>query len=198
MIHVKKGDPWILFPSSLCDTFPEVPATKVLSGEHDFEINLNCTLLDTVDINATVFAILPKYTGLDIHKNLLFFTVKFEDETSEYFQFPFIIYNGVDMELKLIHKSNRFLRIYINDEEQLNLDLKIKGLYRENNSCIVFGANSYNDCNENSNITELNLHEFSLLSKNKLLAHHTFDNIIFNKSVDKTGNLNFIHNKIIK
>jgi hypothetical protein len=63
---------------------------------------------------------------------------------------------------------------------------------------MVFGANSYSHIDENSNSTELKLYEFKLYEKSKLLVHHTFDEIIFNKSVDKTGNLNFIHHKILE
>ena len=44
----------------------------------------------------------------------------------------------------------------------------------------------------------MEMHEFKLYKKKKLLAHHTFDEIIFNKSVDKTGNLNFMHHKILE
>lgn len=198
MIHIKKGNPWIFYPSSLCDTFPENPATKVLSGDRNFQLELRCTLLDTIDTNGTVFCILPKYMGLDIHKNLLFFTIKFEDGSSNFYQFPFQISNGVEINLKMVHVPNNYLKITINNEEQLNLDLKELAMCTDESPCIVFGANSYSHINENSNSTELYMYEFKLYEKTKLLAHHTFDEFIFNKSVDKTGNLNFIHHKIIE
>jgi hypothetical protein len=198
MIHIEKNKPWIFYPSVLCDTFPENPATKILSGEHSFQIEMKLTLLDTVDKNGTVFAILPKYTGLDIHKNLLFFTVKFEDESSQFYQFPFQISDGVEIDLKLIHIPKTYLKVFINDIEQLNLDLKLLGLYIDNNPCIVFGSNSFSHIDENSNSTELYMHEFKVYEKSKLLSHHTCDEFIFNKSVDKTGNLNFLHHKILE
>ena len=198
MIHIKKYKPWIFYPSSLCDTFPENPATKVLSGEYNFQIEMKITLLNTIDVNGTVFSILTNYTALDIHKNLLFFTIRFEDGTSKFYQFPFQIYNGVEIDFKLIHISKEYLKIFINNEEQLNVELNELSLYLDNSPCMVFGANSYSHIDENSNSTELKLHEFKLYEKSKLLAHHTFDEIIFNKSVDKTGNLNFIHHKILE
>jgi hypothetical protein len=198
MIHIKKGNPWIFYPSSLCDTFPENPATKILSGDRNFQLEIRCTLLDTVDTNGTVFCILPKYMGLDIHKNLLFFTIKFEDGSSNFYQFPFQISNGVEINLKMVHVPNNYLKITINNEEQLNLDLKELAMCTDENPCIVFGANSYSHIDENSNSTELHVYEFKLYEKTKLLAHHTFDEFIFNKSVDKTGNLNFIHHKILE
>jgi len=198
MIHIEKYKPWIFYPSVLCDSFPKNPANKIISGQYNFQLEMRLTLLDTVDKNGTVFAILPKYTGLDIHKNILFFTVKFEDESSQFYQFPFHIYDGVDIDLKMVHVSKRYLKISINDEEQLNLDLKKLGLYKDPNPCIVFGANSFSHVDENSNCTDMDFHEFKVYERSKLLAHHTFDDIVFNKSVDKTGNLNFLHHKILE
>lgn len=198
MIHIKKGEPWMFHPKCLCETFPENPATTILSGNRNFQMEMNLTLLDTVDKNGTIFCLLPNYTGLDMHKNMLFFTVKFEDASSKFYQFPFQISDGVQIDLKIIHVSKKYLKVYINEQEQLNLSLEDLGLYVDNNSCIVFGANRYTDVDENSNPSEFHLYEFKLYEKSELLAHHTFDEFIFNKSVDKTGNLNFIHHKILE
>ena len=98
----------------------------------------------------------------------------------------------------MTHVSKKYLKITINDDEQLNLNLEKLGLYNDSNPCIVFGSNSFSHINENSNCTELEMHEFKVYEKNKLLAHHTCDEFIFNKSVDKTGNLNFLHHKILE
>jgi hypothetical protein len=59
MIHIKKYKPWIFYPSALCDSYPENPANKIISGEHDFQLEMRITLLDTEDKNGTVFSILP-------------------------------------------------------------------------------------------------------------------------------------------
>jgi hypothetical protein len=198
MIHIKKYNPWIFYPSVLCDTFPENPATRVLSGNYNFQIEIRLTLLDTLDKNATVFAILPKYTGLDIHKNMLFFTIRYEDDSSQFYQFPFPIHDGAEIDMKITHVSKKYLKIYINEEEQLNINLETLGLYIDTNPCIVFGANNYNHVDNTSNSTELYMHEFKVYEKSNLLAHHTCDEFIFNKSVDKTGNLNFLHHKILE
>jgi hypothetical protein len=198
MIHIKKYSPWIFYPSVLCDTFPENPATKILSGEYNFKIEMRLTLLDTLDKNATVFTILPKYCGLDIHKNMLFFTVRFEDDSSQFFQFPFAIHDGVEIDLKMVHVPKKSLIIFINDEVQLDLSLEKLGLYIDSNPCIVFGANSFSHVDETSNSTEMFIHEFKVYEKNKLITHHTCEDFIFNKSIDKTGNLNFLHHKILE
>jgi len=198
MIHIEKGKPWMFHPKCLCETFPENAATKILSGEYNFQIEMKMTLLDTSSGNGTIFCILPKYTGLDIHKNILFFTVKYEDESSKFYQFPFTISDGIHIHLKMIHVAKKYLKILINEEEQLNLNLENLGLYSCDNSCIVFGANRYTEIDENANLAEFHLYEFKLYEKANLLTHHTFDEFIFNKSVDKTGNLNFIHHKILE
>ncbi len=196
MIHIEKYKPWVFYPNGLCETFPEHPATKIISGEFDFRLEMKLTLLDTVDKNGTVFVILPKYTGLNIHKNMLFFTVYFEDGSSQYYQFPINIWNGIEIDLKLVHVPKKSLTIDINGLEQLNLDLTLLGLYQDSNPSIVFGADRFADIDENSNCAELDINEFKVYQNEKLLCHHTCHDFIFNKSVDITGNLNFLHHKI--
>ena len=34
MLEIKKGEPWIFWPSSICDTFPINPANKKLNFEN--------------------------------------------------------------------------------------------------------------------------------------------------------------------
>ncbi len=46
MLKINKGEPWVFWPSSICDTFPEKPANLLLSGEHDFEFELTFILKD--------------------------------------------------------------------------------------------------------------------------------------------------------
>ena len=41
MLEIKKSNPWIFWPSSICDTLPEKPANKILSGEHYFKLKIS-------------------------------------------------------------------------------------------------------------------------------------------------------------
>ena len=37
MLEIKKGNPWIFWPSSICDSLPEIPADKFLNGKHSYQ-----------------------------------------------------------------------------------------------------------------------------------------------------------------
>ena len=39
MIHIKKYKPWIFYPSALCDSYPENPANKIISGDKSDNIS---------------------------------------------------------------------------------------------------------------------------------------------------------------
>ena len=68
---------------------------------------------------------------------------------------------------KVVANQGKYLKITINDDEQLNLNLEKLGLYNDSNPCIVFRSNSFSHINENSNCTELEMHEFKLYEKSK-------------------------------
>ena len=62
MLEIRKGNPWIFWPSSICDTFPINPANKRLNGNHSFTMELDITLLDNSKSKKTIFSILPMYS----------------------------------------------------------------------------------------------------------------------------------------
>ena len=80
MLKINKGEPWLFWPSSICDTFPTNPSNLLLSGEHSFEFSFDFILRDDSDIQKTIFALVPKYTGLDLYKNETVVTITYEDK----------------------------------------------------------------------------------------------------------------------
>ena len=36
MLKLNKGEPWVFWPSSICDTFPENPGNRILRGDFYF------------------------------------------------------------------------------------------------------------------------------------------------------------------
>ena len=60
---------------------------------------------------------------------------------------------------------------------------------------IIFGAGNFPKNGYNLNYTDIELYEFKVTQEDKLLCHHTFEEYIYDKSVDLTGDCNFI-NKI--
>ena len=75
--------------------------------------------------------------------------------------------------------------------EEINLDNKVFGI--DNSPHIIFGAGNFPKNDFNLNYTDLDLHEFILKGIIGVISHHTFEEFIFDKSVDISGNLNFIH-----
>jgi len=192
MLKLKTGEPWVFWPSSICDTFPEHPGNRILRGDCYFEFDLRFTLREEPVERKTIFALLPKYTGLDIHSEGMVFAYTTEDETS-YINLPALIKVGEEVLLTVEHQPNKYLRIFINKEliEEINLDNKVFGL--DDSPHIIFGAGNFPKNKFNLNYTSLDLHEFILKGITGVISHHTFEEIIFDKSVDISGNLNFIH-----
>ena len=71
-------------------TFPTNPSNLLLSGEHSFEFSFDFILRDSSDIQKTIFALVPRYTGLDLYKNETVVTITYEDK-ARYYRLPFSI-----------------------------------------------------------------------------------------------------------
>ena len=115
-----------------------------------------------------------------------------EEETA-YINLPSLIKVGEEVLLTVEHQPNRYLKIFINKElvQEINLDNKVFGL--DDSPHIIFGTGNFPKNNFNLNYTSLDLHEFILKGITGVISDHTFEEFIFDKSVDISGNLNFIH-----
>lgn len=192
MLNIQKGEPWVFWPSSICETFPENPANIILSGDKPFQFNIDFILKEPVTEQNTVFTLIPKYTGLDLFPTQTVLTVSYEDKT-EYYRFdPLVKLNEVT-NLKFIHKPKSYLKIFINNIKVVDEDLNNRVFGICESPHIVFGAGNFPKNNFNLNYTELDLLRFSVFEDSKLVADHFFEERIFDKYVDITGNLNFVH-----
>ena len=192
MLSISKGNPWLFWPSSICETFPENPANIMLSGEYNFEIQLSFVLRDHSIDQKTIFALVPHYTGLDLYKDQTVFTVTYEDK-ARYYRLPRTIIPDVTTNIKIKHKVKEHFKIFINNDEVVSESLKDKILGKCPHPHIIFGAGNFPKNNFNLNYTDIDLLRFSLFQNDSLLADHFFEERIFDKYVDVTGNLNFIH-----
>lgn len=192
MRSTANSKPWALQPSTVCSTFPEAPVTEFITGEYKWKIQLKCKLNVVDNGDACVLSILPSYIALDIHKQNLFFTITYEDDSSEYGMLPIDIVNGQVIDLSLIHEPNKALGIFINDVKMLEFNLVSKGIKTSDGTCVVIGSNTFFP-NHQSKPSDLDLYEFKVYINDELKSDHDFKNIIFNKSYDKTENLNFLH-----
>lgn len=192
MIDIKKGSPWIFWPSSICDTFPEKPGNKILTGDNYFHVTFRLTLKDTSEDQKTLFTIVPRYTGLDLYKDKMVLTVTCEDEPVA-IHLPLLVIPEKEVIISIEHSPNDFFRLFIDNKVIHEIDLKQKTFGLSNSPHIIIGAGNFPKNNFNLNYTEYLLHEFILKNETEIISHHLFENFIYDKSVDLTGNLNFIH-----
>ena len=195
MLSIKTSNPWVFWPSHICDTFPESPANKILTGDQPFEIYVDMVLKNTEGVIGTLFTLLPHYTAMDIYEGRVLFTMMDEDRKTEYWGLPFPIYDDVRMRVKWIHDPNKTFTVFINERQVHEVDLTEKSFACENDPHIIFGAGNFPKNGYNLNYTDIELYEFKVIQNNELLCHHTFEDFIFDKSVDITDNCNFM-NKI--
>lgn len=192
MLKINKGEPWLFWPSSICDTFPENPANLLLSGDTSFEFSLDFILRDNSAEQKTIFTLVPKYTGLDLFPNETAITITFEDKP-RYYRLPFIIEPNIITKIKFDHKPKQYFKVFINDNEVVNESLNDKSFGISPFPHIIIGAGNFPKNNFNLNYTEFDLLRFSVFQDGNILADHFFEEQIYDKFVDITGNLNFIH-----
>ena len=191
MLEIRKGNPWIFWPSSICDTFPINPADKLLNGKYSYKIDITLTLLDDTPTKRTLFSILPKYSGLDIDDGCMVFLLG-KKHTTETFVLPPLIHPNKKTNIILNYTYSKMVSLIIDGVlvKEILLD---EPLGFDENPHIIFGAGNFPKNGFNLNYTDLNLHEFKLWIDGELKSEHDFDKFIFDKSYDKTENCNFIH-----
>lgn len=192
MLNIQKANPWVFWPSSICETFPENPANLILSGDKSFEFSIDFIVKNQDITQNTIFTLIPKYTGLDLFPNQTVVTVTYEDK-AEYYRFDPLIKVGEITNFRFDHKPKSYLKIFINNNEVVNEDLSNRTFGVCDSPHIVFGAGNFPKNNFNLNYTELDLLRFSVFQDGNILADHYFEERIFDKYVDVTGNLNFVH-----
>ena len=87
-------------------------------------------------------------------------------------------------------KDKLLISIYNNKEFEFNL--KDKPLAVADNPVIFLGVNTHITQKESEDI-DIIVHNFKIYDTNGIACHHNFKNIIHGKSVDITGNLNFLY-----
>lgn len=191
MLEIRKGFPWIFWPSSICDSLPENPGDRFLNGKHSYKLEMEFTLLDESNIKKTIFSILPKYSGIDIDNNCIIFLVGKEDDTETHV-LPALILPHKKTNIVFKYTYSEKITLTINDILVKEI-LLTEPLGFDKNPHIIFGAGNFPKNGFNLNYTDIDFHEFKLYVDDILLSHHDFKEFIFDKSVDKTQNCNFIH-----
>lgn len=192
MLKISKGNPYVFWPSSICDTFPENPANRILSGQYNFAFELEFIITDNSNTQKTIFTLIPRFTGLDVYLDKTLFTVTYQDETKVY-DLNRILNVNERYKLRLENIPNTELRLFINEEVVVKEDLSNKCLGINDSPHIIFGAGNFPKNDFNLNYLDMELYAFKVFKEKELLADHDFNYRIHDKFVDRTNNLNFIH-----
>lgn len=190
MLEIRKGNPWIFWPSSICDTFPTNPANKKLNGKHSFKLEFDFTLLDDSNEKKTIFSMLPMYSGFDVDNGCDIFLYNIGETKTKVL--PKLVKVGEKTNIKFEYIYGKRITLHINDKEY-SVELTDEELGFDESPHIVFGAGNFPKNGYNLNYTDFNLHNFKLEINDELISHHKFEKFIHDKSYDLTGNCNFIH-----
>lgn len=192
MIPTASNRVWALEPNVICETFPSDPVTNYLNSVYKWKVKLGCTLNKVGSGDSCIISILPSYIALDIHKEKLYFTTSYGDNTSEYKEVLIPIHENLLLNISIEHIPNKNLVVFINNKEAVKFDLTSKSINVGTKTCVVIGSNTFLPTDQSRN-SDLTLHNFSVTVNDVVKSDHDFKKIIFNKSYDKTENLNFLH-----
>jgi hypothetical protein len=195
MLNISKGNPWLFWPSHICDTFPENPASKILTGYSSFDLYMDLKVNKVDGEIGTLFTLLPHYTAMDIYEGRLLFTLMDRENVTKYYDLPVALFDGIRLKIRWVHKAKETFTVFINSREVLKVDLEERGFASSPDPHIIIGAGNFPKNDFNLNYVDIDVNEFMIKNESEVLCHHTFEEFIFDKSVDITGNCNFI-NKI--
>lgn len=191
MLEIHKGEPWLFWPSNICDTFPVDPANKFLQGTENFKIKLSFRLLEQSKEEKTLFTIIPNYSGLSIFENKMVFALT-TDQNVTYTEIPHSIPTNTDTEIVMINKSNVGTELLVDGYLRMFTKGNISNYEQPH---IIIGAGNFPKNGFNLNYCHCVLNYFMFYHNDILISNHNFDKFIHDKSYDLTGNCNFL-NKI--
>ena len=190
MLNIKEGNPWVFWPSSICDTFPDNPGNKILHGDSSFTMTVDLSFKDT---KGGLICILPHYTALEVDKKQLKFSLTYNSNKLVVKYLDYKVKNHNRCKIIFEHLKDEYFKLFVNKVNYLTLDLTKDKFKVENDPHIIFGANNFPQNKLNLLYNNINLYEFKLQQGNEVLSHHKFKKFIYNKSYDLSNNLNFIH-----
>ena len=191
MLKIEEGKPWVMWPNNLVDNFIDFPSNKVFDQEKDFNFTIKFRLRELITKKSTLFSKLPSYTGIDIEPYGLLLILSQKDRDTEYIFMDYTWSVGVEYSL-IVNKSNNRLEVSVNGQSLLKYELlsSIKG---DDQSHIIFGAGNFPKNGFNLNYFGYDLIELEISIENEVISKHIFNEFIHNKSIDITGNCNFIY-----
>lgn len=191
-MNISRRNPWTLWPNSICPSFIEKPAVDKLQGDSHWRIDIEFEYTDFApEKQKDIFCIVPKYTGLSIFEKRLFVGIGYHDEDdwigTEIFLEPNLKYL-----FTYEHLPNDKLNIYINKHLELSYDLSSRPLAVVDEPIVFIGTDKH-IVSDQPEDTDIKVYLFKITVDSEVLCHHDFSEIIHGKSIDKTGNCNFLY-----
>ena len=181
----------MLWTDSICPAFSDKPASNVIAGGEDYTVEIDFEYDNTVGgTRKELFAIVPFYTGISIVNNEIFVGIG-NLSGDKFLPTGILVEPNIKTNIQLEHKANQTLKLFINRKEVVSYDLKGDPLKVNTVPQMFIGSGLWPEGQE-EDVEHLKFYELQIRSKTELIAHHKFEEFIHSKSIDLTGNCNFL------
>lgn len=195
MRNISRRHPWALWPNSICPAFLDDPALSKLQGDHHWKIEIEFEYTgNSMKQQKDIFCLVPKYTGLSIYEKRIFIGIGHEDKDDWHGTDQFMQPNTKET-WGFEHFPKDKLVIFRNNSKVFEYSLVLRPLAVVSmpQEPIVFIGTDRHIVDDQSEETDIKVYDFKILVNNEVLCHHDWKEIIHGKSVDKTGNCNFLY-----
>jgi hypothetical protein len=185
----------VLWPSSICSSFYDLPANQVISGDKHFKFELEFKINEVsknTGERGSIISINPNYFVLHYYNDVVS-AIHMSTDGRKRHNVHEDIYRTIKIgqvhKLKIENIDFSSFNVYIDDKKVLST----QNFNVTNNPQVFIGSETFPTASQDLNSCDMDLYDFKLYHDDKLIAHHDFNNIIHNKFVDLTNNCNFIH-----
>lgn len=189
MLSIRNKQPWVFWPTRVCPSFFDLSGNQVIAGKYNFTLEVEFTLIKAYEEKSTILSILPAYTALNYYNEHMSNIDVPTENGMKWSDIKDIIKLNKKHKLVFKNRNTSGLSIFIDD----TLVIKVEKYSSVDDPQLVFGAGNFPWHTENHHYCDLDLHSFKLYHEETLISEHDFEEFIYEKSVDKTGNCNFIH-----
>lgn len=194
MIDISRRHPWALWPNSICPSFLNNPAIDRLQGDQYWKIDVDFEYTgNNMQMQKDIFCIIPRYTGLSIFEKRVFIGIGYDDKDDWHGTEVFIEPNTRE-KWTFEHFANEKLNIYRNGILTFEYLLKDRPLavVPPPQEPVLFIGTDTHIVHEHPEDIDIKFYEFKITVEQGVVCHHDWSQIIHGKSVDKTGNYNFL------
>jgi hypothetical protein len=193
MITIDKNNPWILWPESICQHFITKSALDLFDNGEYWKMEIGFSYPNNNISRYDLFAVIPNFTGISIIDGFIYIGNEYS-EFSDFINTNIKIESGNENKLVLEHTPNDKMIIYMNGSLVYVIDLEKTPLRQKVKSKLLLGSSDWNykEKNETDNYT-IDFFELKISSKDEMITHHNFNNIVHDKSIDLTENFNIFY-----